>query len=78
MPETKRACDIPLTAHEVEQLLALHEHGMTGPGHLIMKPAEKSLREKGLTGRTEDGCWCVVNRAGVEWLLAAGLIPQED
>jgi len=68
---------IALTPHEVEQLLALSNHGTTRPGDLISKPAEKGLREKGLSGRTEDGEWCMVNRPGVEWLLAAGLIPQE-
>jgi len=69
---------IELTPSETEQLRALWRHGMTRPGDLISKPAEKLLREKGLSDRTEDGQWCAATDKGASWLRSAGLIPQQD
>lgn len=57
-----------LSPNEVEQLQALHSHSVTWPGDLISKPAEKSLRDKGLVARL--GGWCVVTVEGEQWLDA--------
>ena len=63
--------EIPLTPHEVAQLVCLHEHGVTWPGDLFDKGSEKTLREKGLVARLEG--WAVVTVEGIAWLSRAGL-----
>jgi len=66
---------IRLRPAEVEQLTVIATHGMTDPGDLIDKDAERSLRSKGLVARIEG--WCVATEGGETWLRRAGVAAWE-